>query len=162
MSDDEPKTEETRPKGRGLLALVGTMAAGGAAAFAVSWLDPFGGETDEPKEAVQADDAPLPAKLVVLDPLVVSLTGTDGARRRAPRLRVVVALETDEKTATGLDTDDARLRDGFIAAARTLGAEALAGPDGLEALRAAFLERARETLGEEAVSGVLVTDYVMT
>ena len=155
--------DETHPKrGNGLLALLGTMAAGGAAACAVSWADPFGGETDKTKEAVHEGHAvPAPA-LVLLDPLVVSLTGTDGARRRAPRLRVVVALETDEDTASQLHADDARLRDGFIAAARALGAEALAGPDGLEALRASYLERARGVLGEEAVMAVLVTDYVMT
>ena len=161
MSESE---DGAKPRGRGLLALLGTMAAGGAAAAGVSWLDPFGGETDAAEPTVHAEDAkPAPAPmLVVLDPLVVSLTGTDGARRRAPRLRVVVALEVGGDAAGGLEADDARLRDGFIAAARGLGAEALAGPDGLEALRAAFLERARATLGEEAVMGVLVTDYVMT
>lgn len=160
MSDEEKKPAKTK----GIIAIAATALVGGGAAFGVSWLDPFGGDAHAEVAMDEKPDAMMdkPAAILALDPLVVSLTGTDGARRRAPRLRVVIALETNEDIASHTDMSDPRLRDGFIAAARALGAEALAGPEGLETLRAAFLVSARETLGEAAVSGVLVTDYVIT
>ena len=158
---------EERKRG-GLVPMLMTAVIGAGTAFGVSWLDPFGsGEAaaHAPAEEGHTDEArppAPPAKPFLLDPLVVSLTDPDGARRRAPRLRVVVAVVAEETAAGDLSADDPVLRDGFTAAARRLGAETLAGPDGLEALRAAFLAHARETLGEEAVRGVLVTDYVMS
>ena len=149
-------------RARGVMGMAATGLIGGGAAFLVSWLDPFPGDVD-PLSDDNVSEVPRSASVILtLDPLVVSLTGTDGARRRAPRLRVVIALEVDEATAGGTAADDPRLRDGLTAAARALGAEALSGPDGLEALRAAALERARTILSEEAVRAVLVTDYVMT
>lgn len=161
--DEDAKTDgggKASRGAKGMLGVLATMAAGGAAAFAVTWLDPMGGD-DVADEHEEATGTPAPAPvLIMLDPLVVSLTGTDGARRRAPRLRVVIGLEVAAEHTPS--PDDPRLRDGFTAAARGMGADALTGPGGLEALRAAFLARARDLLGEEAVSGVLVTDYVMT
>ena len=159
-----------------MVGLAATALVGGVVALGVSWLDPLGGKAGtehagevEPKpddhgkdlHARTGHDPGGTSVITALDPLVISLAETTPSRR-APRLRVGVAIETDAGTADRTQHEAPRLRDGFTAAVRELGAEALSAPGGLEALRAALLMRARAVLGEEAVSGVLITDYVMS
>ena len=168
--DDEAAAKQ----GGGLMALALPALLAGGVALGVSALDPFGGKDAPPAEEgyeakkdehVEEKDEAMAGKpsshLVVLDPLVVSLSAAEGATRRGVRLRLGVTLETDAATAETAGKAEPRLRDGFTAAARGLGPEALTRQGGLEALRAALLAQARAVLGEEAVKAVLITDYVL-
>jgi flagellar basal body-associated protein FliL len=162
--NEETEGEGAAPKERpGAFNLVLTAVIGGLVACGVSYLDPFGGEPPAEDEVEIAEEAPSPAVFVVapLDPVTISLAADDPARRRAPRLRLSLALEVEEGAAKHAEEEAARLRDGVVAAARSLGPEVLAGPEGLDALREAILGRTKEILGDGAVSGVLITDYVI-
>ena len=152
-------TRQTKIKGGGVKAVLAAGTTGAAAALIVGWLDPFGRHV--PADAQGIAEPPSEAILMELAPLVVSLTAGEEARARTRRLRVAVVLTVDDGAAGEVSPDDPRLRDGFIAAARRLGPETLAGPDGIDALRDAFLAHARAVLGDGAVTGVLVTDYVL-
>ena len=181
-------TEETTKKagGGGPLALALPAVLAGAVALGVSYLDPLGSdgaraaethagsETGE-EAAGSAKKAPSEKKakggkggkggkgskdgsgILILDPMIVSLTQA-GPGLVGPRLRIAVAL----KAPGGADeTQTLLLRDGFTAAVHAMAPGLLAGPEGLATLRAALLEAARSVLGEEAVEGVLITDYVL-
>ena len=176
-------TEETKKatekKGGGPLALALPALLAGAVALGVSYLDPFGGEGAHAAEAHAAGtptekatgpkgksakkskgkgkDAEGGSGLLILDPMIVSLVQS-APGRAGPRLRIAVAL----RAPGGADeTQTLLLRDGLTAAVHAMTPDVLAGPDGLAALRAALLEAARGVLGEEAVEGVLITDYVL-
>ncbi len=164
MSEPQEASGGTSP-----VSIALTAAAGGLAALAVSWLDPLGAGTKEKAapehEAVGEGYGAAEAQasvIVPMEPIIVSLSDPEQGRRRAPRLRVVIALETDEKAAKRAEEEAPRLRDGFTAVAREVGPETLTGPEGLETLRAAFLESARGVLGETSVRSVLLTDYITT
>jgi len=162
MSEPQEASGGTNP-----VSIALTAAAGGLAALAVSWLDPLGPGTKEraapEREAVEEEHGAAQASVIVpMEPIIVSLSDPEQGRRRAPRLRVVIALETDEKAAKRAEEEAPRLRDGFTAAAREVGPETLTGPEGLETLREAFLESARGVLGETSVRSVLLTDYITT
>ena len=181
-------TEETsnqgKPGGSGPLALALPAVLAGAVALGVSYLDPLGGDganaAEAPVEGSAAEAKPKgEAKaekkdkkdkkgkkgkkdkggsgILVLDPMIVSLTqGAPG--RVGPRLRIAIAL----RAPGGADeAETLLLRDGFTTAVHAMEPEVLAGPEGLSTLRAALLDAARSVLGEEAVEGVLITDYVL-
>ena len=168
-------TEETKKadatKGGGPLALALPALLAGAVALGVSYLDPFGGEgahaaethaekTAEPKgksKSAKKGGGKDGAGILVLDPMIVSLTQS-APGRAGPRLRIAVALR-----APG-GADEAQtllLRDGLTAAVHAMEPDVLFGAEGLAALRAALLDAARGVLGEDAVEGVLITDYVL-
>ncbi|MBB4658296.1 flagellar basal body-associated FliL family protein [Parvularcula dongshanensis] len=83
-------------------------------------------------------------------------------RRRAPRLRLVVAIETDTDGVHAVEVETPRLRDGFTAAVRSMDTDVLTAPGGLEALRGVLHDRAREVLGEDAPRTILITDFITT
>ncbi len=116
---------------------------------------------DKKKKKKGKDEAPGLA-LLKIEPIVISLSQETGGPRRAPRLRMVIAVEAFEDYLTDPAVIQLKLRDGFTAAARALPPETLGGPEGLEALRLELLTAAKDMLGEDAVSAILITDYLMT
>lgn len=146
----------------------GAAAAGGADAG-------DGEEADDAKRLPRLVDASGKAKgkggkgggdaaLLPLDPLIVSLPeGEDGTTRGRPvRLRISLSVEGNEAILAKTQVVSILLRDEFTATVRAMTPQALGGTGGLEALREALLQSARDALGEDAVSNILITDFLMT
>ncbi|MEM6650377.1 MAG: flagellar basal body-associated FliL family protein [Pseudomonadota bacterium] len=114
------------------------------------------------KSKKKGEEESVALKLLTLEPIIISLADQETPGRRAPRLRVAVAVEGKEKSMKDISVISLKLRDGFTAAARGLPPEILGGPEGLETLRDAFLEEARSLMGEDAITSILITDYLMT
>jgi hypothetical protein len=101
--------------------------------------------------------------ILTLEPMIVSLAGPEGvATRRTPRLRIALAVEGAGDVLLSGEAVTIKLRDGFTAIVRGFPPEALGAANGLEELRAALLAHARDVLGEESVSAILITDFLMT
>ena len=147
---------DTGGKGGGLTGLLVPAGLAGAVALGVSYLDPFAPKAEADTTAKEAEQAPVEEPgLLILEPMIVSLVATEG---QAGRLRLAVALRGPHEA----EPDQAlALRDALTATVRDVPPGVLAGSDGLSVLRAAMLAAARGVLGEDAVSGVLITDFVL-
>ena len=187
--------EGAAKKSGGMMGMVLPALLAGGAAFAVSYLQPFGGNdgaTDQAEaaemttESVKDGDAPpalpklagakddkgkkkkgeapeaAPSLLLPLEPIVVSLAMEGNDVRRAPRLRITIVVEGDEKRLADKDVVALMLRDRFTAAMRALPPQTLGGPGGLEILREALKTEANSLMGEGAIHSVLITDFAMT
>ncbi|MEM9421024.1 MAG: flagellar basal body-associated FliL family protein [Pseudomonadota bacterium] len=140
----EQKSTETKPK-----ALPTLIGEGGS------------DKKKKKKKGKDGDKDPALA-LLKIEPIVISLSQETGGPRRAPRLRIAIAVEALEDSLTDPAVISLKLRDGFTAAARALPPDQLGGPGGLEILREELLTAAKAMLGENAVSSILITDYLMT
>lgn len=96
-----------------------------------------------------------PVGIVELNEFVVSL------RRDRQILRILIALETPKDNTENIDPNDPRLRDAFMSYLRAVEVEKLEEISFLPNLRAQLLRRAKLALGEENVSGVLITDFLI-
>ena len=129
------------------------------AAFGANWF--FGG-IDAPIPAAQtvtaANEAdahwsPPPAKHIVeMTPIVVSISPSDRL------LKIGLALET----TTDVDPDNPELKDAFTSYLRAVTPQMLTEPEFHMQLKRQLLHRARYTLGEDVVQGLLITDYLLT
>ena len=114
-------------------------------------------ETDSLKEEKKAEIKieAKPVKIVELSEFTVSL------RRDRQVLRILIALETPEANKEEIDPSDPRLRDAFMSYLRAVEVEKLEDISFLPNLRAQLLRRAKLALGEENVSGILITDFLI-
>lgn len=123
-----------------------------------SLLDP---EAKSAKKKKGKDGDPPATVLLELEPIVVSLMDVEG-ERRAPRLRIAIAVEGLESHLAAGEVVTIKLRDGFTAALREMPPAEIGQANGLDRVRAHLLEEAGAVLGSGAVSQILITDFLMT
>ena len=167
----KPKPRVPRKAARALSPwlLAGLLAAGGA--FGAVWMGALdsliGGAA--PDVAVEAEgDPPADAPETVpaygaagafheMDPIAVSIG--HGGESRQLRIRVVLDVPADQ--LDGVASIGPRLQDGILGFLRAVEPATLENPAALIDLRAHMLRRARLIAGDEAVSNLLVTDFVL-
>ena len=136
--------------------LVAFLAATGAS-FALS-------SNPAPAQPITASDAPSavtpmrwappePAKTVTIEPIVV----TFGERNSTLKLGIAIELTDAE-----MEADTPRLRDAFTGYLRTVGPRAATNPGFHSQLKRQLLHRARVVFGPDAVTDVLITDFMIT
>lgn len=152
-----PSTEVKSPSKLGavFVPLVAFLAAGGAS-FVLSQ------SPAAPAPAPSADVQPVKTsqwtppkakKTVTIEPVLVSL----GEPERI--LKLGLALEMMDADA---DPTSPQLRDAFTGYLRTIGPEAIGNPGFHAQLKRQLLHRARVVMGPEAVTDVLITDFMIT
>lgn len=112
-------------------------------------------EEDTYKAEEHLDFTPKNLEIVELNEFVISL------REDRQVLRILLALEAPSSAATSIDPNDLRLRDAFMSYLRAIEPEQLADVAFMPQLRAQLLRRAKLVLGDENVSGVLITDFLI-
>lgn len=101
--------------------------------------------------------------LLPLEPLIVSLAESSPSQSTRPiRIRLSVSVEGEESILEKGEVISILLRDEFTRTVRTISPDVLGSSGGLEKLRAALVDSARNALGEDAVSNILITDFLMT
>ena len=173
MGESDPETDassgQKSRKGLVVMALAGLLAAGGA--FGAVWMGALdsliGGATPEvaiEKEGDPPADAPgavptygAAGAFYEMDPIAVSIG--HGGDSRQLRIRVVLDVPADQ--LDGVASIAPRLQDGILGYLRAVEPATLENPAALIDLRAHMLRRARLIAGDEAVSNLLVTDFVL-
>lgn len=161
-----PETDSDAPKGGkgGLLGAILTPVLLGAVSFGMVYSLPNSqsnqaveshnnGEHAEVEEVVTFEKKRT--KIVELNEFVLSI------RNGNQVLRILIALETPYKSSIEIDPNDARLRDAFMSYLRAIEVEKLEDVSFMPNLRNQLLRRAKLALGEENVSGVLITDFLI-
>lgn len=110
---------------------------------------------DVKPEAEAVSFTPPELGIVELNEFVLSI------RSDRQVLRILLALETPKDNVENIDPNDLRLRDAFMSYLRAVEVEQLADVSFLPQLRAQLLRRAKLVLGEDNVSGILVTDFLI-
>lgn len=174
VSDAEENTDDTPPKkGRlGLIIVVLLALLAGGGAFGAVWLGALDSiigtgtevadaDTDETSSDETSqniiDDTRLSAAFYPLEPIAVSIDA--GGVDRQLRVRIVLdvpASELDAVTQIG-----PRLQNGMLSYLRAVNHETLENPAALFHLRAQMLRRAKLIAGEDAITNLLVTDFVL-
>jgi flagellar FliL protein len=146
----------------GLIGAVLTPVILGAASFATVYSLPGGGNGGEAHTVVESKEPkaePLKIRkdtgIVELNEFVLSL------REDKQVLRILLALETPESNIENIDPNDLRLRDAFMSYLRAVEMDQLADASFLPQLRAQLLRRAKLVLGDENVSGILITEFLI-
>ncbi len=177
MADEKPDEEAPAPKGPGLMSFLPLAVIAGGATFGMVW---FAATPPPPPEQVlvgQNEDGeimacpmvkepdPIPieelearaAKYVQLEPITVSL----GADAGAKHLKVTIVLGTPPESNDLTDVQFLRLRDRFLERLRTVDSALIKDPQAMPALKRSLLTQAKETLGQDSVYSVLITDFLM-
>lgn len=171
MADEKPAEEDApAEKGGGLMSVLPLAVIAAAGTFGMVWFAaaPAPGPTDmaacpagEHAEAKpEVDIAELEAraaKYVELDSLTVSL----GADAGAKHLKITIVLGTPPDGAELTDVEFLRLRDQFLERLRTVDSALISDPKAMPALKRSLLAQARNTLGQDSVYSVLITDFLM-
>ena len=109
--------------------------------------------------AVEEEVEPLelkpPSTFVALSPFTISLDGGNSL------LRIGITLEASEAESDYIDPDDPRMRDAFTGYLRALQPSQIRDAAYMARLRAQLLRRARLVFGEDAVHGILITDFLV-
>ena len=166
MSDSTADVTDEGPKGRakGLLLVILLALVAGGGGFAAVWLGALGGLLGSPDASPIAPADPARATFTgadvafqPLDPIAVSV-GSGGQGRQ---LRMGLVLEVTPAGAGQVAQLMPRLQDAILGYLRAVEPATLAEPTALLILRAQMLRRARMILGEDAVTNLLVTDFVL-
>lgn len=158
------EAEDGKPKKGGLIGAILTPILLAAASFGTVYSLPgqkveveHSGEMTE--EAYKAEEhldfTPKNLDIVELNEFVVSL------RQGRQVLRILLAVEAPSESAASIDPNDLRLRDAFMSYLRAIEVEQLEDVTFMPQLRAQLLRRAKLVLGDENVSGILITDFLI-
>ena len=159
---DSTQTEDAKPKkglgkiGWGLTALV-ALGLGGGGFFATysGLLSPGGGATHTAQEGkAGSDQAPI---FLELEPMMISVGDANSVRQM--RFRAFLQLEDGHGDVAALAP---RILDIFSTYLRAVSVDRLEDPTALLALRAQLLRRVQLLAGPEAVSDLLIIDFVIT
>lgn len=155
-SSEEPKKKKSKlPL---LIGIVLALAGGGGGFFAVQSGLLFGsGEHEEPhKEA--GDDMELPdVAFVPIDPIIVTLATEEGVRH----LKFAAQLEVPPKAKSNVEALLPRVVDVFNSYLRAVKLSDLEEPTALLRFRSHLLRRAQLVLGDDAVSNLLIMEFVL-
>ncbi|MGH6945653.1 MAG: flagellar basal body-associated FliL family protein [Geminicoccaceae bacterium] len=138
-----------------------SLAAGGAAG-ALGYLAPIHQLMAELRPASDLPVATfyaLPPFLIPLDTLAQSQTVSPVSFGR--HLRAVVQLEVAPDSMAHVEALQPRIIDTLITFLHSLNERDIAAARGLDRLKAQMLYRVREVTGEEAVSGLLITELAV-
>jgi flagellar FliL protein len=158
------EAEEGKPKKGGLIGAILTPILLAAASFGTVYSLPGQevviasddhAEEDTYKAEEHLDFTPKNLEIVELNEFVVSL------RQDRQVLRILLALEAPSGSVSSIDPNDLRLRDAFMSYLRAIEVEQLEDVAFMPQLRAQLLRRAKLVLGDENVSGVLITDFLI-
>lgn len=159
--DDPNAAAEGKSKG-GLIGAILTPLMLAAASFGTVYSLPGQKEapaTEELAEDYHAEEhldfTPKDLAIVELNEFVVSL------RRDRQVLRILLAVEVPSGVASEIDANDLRLRDAFMSYLRAIDVEQLEDVTFMPQLRAQLLRRAKLVLGDENISGILITDFLI-
>jgi flagellar FliL protein len=146
----------------GLIGAIVTPLILGAASFATVYSLP-GGEAAPSAEHDAAPEKPKAEKLYIAKKsAVVELKQfTVSLREDKQVLRIMLALETPESNMENIDPNDLRLRDAFMSYLRAVEMAHLKDAAFLPQLRAQLLRRAKLILGDDKVSGILITEFLI-
>ncbi len=155
---------EGQPKKGGLIGAILTPLLLAAASFGTVYSLPSGeakfpaedhAETEEYHAEEHIDFTSKNLDIVELNEFVISL------REGRQVLRILLAVEAPSESASTIDPNDLRLRDAFMSYLRAIEVEQLEDVTFMPQLRAQLLRRAKLVLGDENVSGILITDFLI-
>jgi len=165
VKGEAPAEDGAEPSGKskgGLIGAILTPVLLGAASFGTVFSLPGpktapAAHSDEThKEVVETVSfKPEEQGIIILNEFVISI------RSDRQVLRILLALETPKDNMENIDPNDLRLRDAFMSYLRAVEVEQLADVSFLPQLRAQLLRRAKLVLGEDNVTGILVTDFLI-
>lgn len=147
----------------GLIGTILTPLILGAASFAMvySLPSPQSEPTDTEHETEEHYGAE-PLQVTDVDMGVVELNEfTLSLREDKQVLRILLALETPKSVVESIDPNDLHLRDAFMSYLRAIEVEQLQDVAFLPQLRAQLLRRAKLVLGDDNVSGILITEFLI-
>lgn len=149
-AESPPKRSMKRP------LLVGLLLAllGGAAGFAVVWLEVFSASHEGEELTLPALP---PAAFVPLDPIVVNLPASSGPKY----LRFVAQLEVVPQYANEVEMIVPRVVDVLNGYLRAVELSDLSEPSALIRLRAQMLRRIQVVTGPDRVRDLLVMEFVL-
>jgi flagellar FliL protein len=162
MADEAATGEEGKEK-RGGLGLVGWGAAVilalalGGGGFYATYSGMLSGEpaTEQDHGAEATIEAPT---FLELDPLMITVGGEGSLRQ----LRFRAFLQLPDGGADHVAALQPRILDIFATYLRALGLETLENPAALLRIRAQLLRRLQLLVGPDAVSDLLIVDFVIT
>lgn len=144
-----------------LFNAAGAIALGGAAA-GVAFIAPTGGTTSS--SAASADEAPKKKTksyedivFVNLEPMVVTL----GPNATSKYLKISISIETTKDHVKTVERLAPRFRDVLNTYLRAVDEKDLVEPFAMTRLRAQMLRRMQVAASSDAVSDVLITDFVL-
>ena len=149
-AEDTPKRSMKRPLLLGLLLAL----LGGAAGFAVIWLEVFSASHEGEELALPAMP---PAAFVPLDPIVVNLPASTGLKY----LRFVAQLEVVPQYADEVEMNVPRVVDVLNGYLRAVELSDLSESSALIRLRAQMLRRIQVVTGPDRVRDLLVMEFVL-
>ncbi|TFL18442.1 flagellar basal body-associated FliL family protein [Jannaschia formosa] len=162
MADNAADGEEGKEKkgGLGLLgwgaAVILALALGGGGFYA-TYSGLLGGAAPAPAD-LAADMVPAVPTFLELDPLMITVGG-EGSLRQL-RFRAFLQL-SDPAGAAQVAALQPRILDIFATYLRALGLETLENPAALLRIRAQLLRRLQLLAGPDAVSDLLIVDFVI-
>ena len=163
--DDAPIEDGEDASGKskgGLIGAILTPVLLGAASFGMVYTLPG---PDAPISDYEGDEVMQEVETVVFTPPELGIVELNefvlSIRSDRQILRILLALETPKDNVENIDPNDLRLRDAFMSYLRAVEVEQLADVSFLPQLRAQLLRRAKLVLGEDNVSGILVTDFLI-
>ena len=158
VDQDAPKKASKLPL---LIGLVLAILGAGGAFFAVQ-ADLFGGVgTAHAVDAheIAADEGPeLSVSFVPLDPLIISLPGTDGR----DHLRFAAQMEVPPNYAAEVEAIKPRIVDVLNGYLRAIDIAELEDPATLTRLRAQMLRRIQVVTGPGRVNDLLIMEFVLS
>lgn len=157
-----PEGEEGKKSKGGLIGAILTPLLLAAASFGTVYSLPgqeiVPAESHDEEETYAEPTLQIAAKdlgIVELNEFVLSI------RQERQVLRILIALEGPESAVSHIDPNDLRLRDAFMSYLRAIDVEQLEDVTFMPQLRAQLLRRAKLVLGDDKVSGVLITDFLI-
>lgn len=164
VADAEPEEKPKRSKMPLILGLVLALAGGGGGFFAVSKGLIGGGSAAHEETAADSHGAatpekgaamPEPVAFVPLEPMVISLSGTQKFLRFTAQLEVAPAAQAE---VTAIIPRIVDVLNGYLRAVDT---SELADPAALMRLRAQMLRRVQVVTGTEKVRDLLIMEFVL-
>jgi flagellar FliL protein len=157
---DPPKRRRLLPAILGLVLAVALGAGGFYAAY--SGLLPTGSDTGEAHDAAGDDHgaavgAMPPVAFVPIDPMVISLSGSERVRHLRFQAQLEVAAGQEGNVAALMP----RILDVLNGYLRAVTIEDLERPTALLTLRAQMLRRVQLVVGDGRVNDLLVTEFVL-
>lgn len=148
---------------RGLMLLfliVGSVAAGGG--IGASGLLASVYESALAHRGARSPAAPMFVTLPELNVAIGALSGYQAAQaERGRHLRAVVQLEIEADLRSQVEALQPRIVDTVLTFLHALDERDLASIRSLDRLKAQMLHRVRQVTGDEAVRGVLITDFAI-
>lgn len=158
IDEDVPRKASKLPL---LVGLILAVAGAGGGFFAVQ-SGIIGGGASKQEEAAKTsapdDDKALAVAFVAIDPLVISLPGTDGRTH----LRFAAQLEVPPAYAAEVETIKPRIVDVLNGYLRAVDIAALEDPATLTRLRAQMLRRIQVVTGPGRVKDLLIMEFVLS